>query len=274
MDLFAKNQPFRFGENYYSKGGRYGPLNRKYLDLIIVYKGTVKIYVDGQERNVPEGQAALVYNEHSVDYHFPRDQEVHLSWCQTGELTAEPDALDKFKSLPHSLVASARLRRFQREGVELGHGDSAYLIDIRSLLGQTVVREYLHLANIIEEEKPLPAPVLKTKRYIDQHYCEEFGPSVLEAISSLNREHLARLFKKHLDCTPSKYLWRLRSEKAIHLLYSTGLSVAEIAEQSGFKNPYHFSRYIKEHYGYNPKTLRLRKWAIEPGEVIEGTEFE
>ena len=39
----------------------------------------------------------------------------------------------------------------------------------------------------------------------------------------------------------------------------TGPTVAEIAYQCGYKNPYHFSRQVKTSYGCPPSELRRRK---------------
>ncbi len=39
----------------------------------------------------------------------------------------------------------------------------------------------------------------------------------------------------------------------------TGLTVAEIAYQCGYKNSYHFSRQIKTSYGRPPTEIRRRK---------------
>jgi len=59
---------------------------------------------------------------------------------------------------------------------------------------------------------------------------------------SILRNTPIRKFQKHHHATSSRFLWKLRAERGIAMLGETGLSVAEIAYQCGFQNPFHFSR--------------------------------
>jgi len=45
-------------------------------------------------------------------------------------------------------------------------------------------------------------------------------------------------------------------EKALELLRTTDLNVSEVAYDTGFKNPSHFSRAFSSRYGYAPSEAR------------------
>ena len=74
----------------------------------------------------------------------------------------------------------------------------------------------------------------------------------------LTEEHLIRLFRKHLNLTPMKYLQVLKLETATSLLLNSALSVKEIAWKLGYSNQFLFSRNFKAHSGVPPTEYRRR----------------
>ncbi|MFP4378581.1 MAG: helix-turn-helix domain-containing protein [Spirochaetales bacterium] len=48
----------------------------------------------------------------------------------------------------------------------------------------------------------------------------------------------------------------MRTDHAIALIRSTGLSFDQVADQSGFRTTSHLSRRVKEHTGVPPRELR------------------
>lgn len=73
----------------------------------------------------------------------------------------------------------------------------------------------------------------------------------------VDRSHLFRLFKQHLQLSPQQYLIRLRLNKAEELLQTTSLSVSEVAFSCGFNDLCHFSRLFKRRFGVPPSARRL-----------------
>lgn len=69
-------------------------------------------------------------------------------------------------------------------------------------------------------------------------------------------------FQKRHHASPSRFLWKLRTERGIAMLRETGLSVAEIAYQCGFQNPFHFSRLVKQLQGIPPRDVRKQAWNL------------
>ncbi len=76
--------------------------------------------------------------------------------------------------------------------------------------------------------------------FVGQNYCPN---------------HLRRLFKQKMGCTPVEYLNQLRMNHAQKLLRDTQmapLSVSQIALMSGFSDPCYFSRIFKKKNGISP----------------------
>lgn len=264
MEFFAKNQPFMFGESIYPKGGQFGPLNQSYLDLVIMYEGEAEVVADGKTNLISTGEAALVYNEKFVLYQMPRNKQTRFIWCETGELLGSKSTITNLKALPFTLSSSERMEDLLWMGIKLGHSDGSNVGRLRNLLGEAVFYEYFCQANLIEDEGPLPKSIIKAKDFIEQHYTDHCTLEMVAESAGLNPHYLSRLFIKHLDYSPTDYIWQLRAEKGVRLLCQTGLTIAEIAYQCGFKNPYHFSRHIKKQYNHAPKEIRRRGWYRKP----------
>jgi AraC-like DNA-binding protein len=72
---------------------------------------------------------------------------------------------------------------------------------------------------------------------------------------SLSRFHC--FFHEHMDCTPMEYVKRIRLNEACKGLMTSDASIAQIAEQVGFSNQFHFSREFKACFGMTPSRYRL-----------------
>lgn len=68
--------------------------------------------------------------------------------------------------------------------------------------------------------------------------------------------HLARGFRQFLGCTPGEYLMRCRMERAVTILRSTNLPLADTALQAGFFDQSHLTRAFRLHFGLSPNAYR------------------
>lgn len=80
--------------------------------------------------------------------------------------------------------------------------------------------------------------------------------NVIADMLNIDRSTLRRSVKRQLRTTPGTYLREMRIQQALTLLQTTDLSVAEIAEASGFINLSHFCRSIREVTGKPPGAYR------------------
>lgn len=82
--------------------------------------------------------------------------------------------------------------------------------------------------------------------------------STLELASSarVTRRQLERLFRLHLNETPSSFYLDLRLDKARQLLCQTDMSVTEVSMACGFDLPSYFARRYKRRFGVCPREER------------------
>ncbi|MGB5826940.1 MAG: GlxA family transcriptional regulator [Pseudomonas mandelii] len=84
--------------------------------------------------------------------------------------------------------------------------------------------------------------------------------STLELAESIKvtRRQLERLFRLHLNDTPSNFYLRLRLEKARQLLRQTDMSVLEVSIACGFESPSYFTRSYRAKFARCPREDRRR----------------
>lgn len=91
------------------------------------------------------------------------------------------------------------------------------------------------------------------------------GPETAWTLESLagealmSRSSFADRFRQVVGLTPMKYLTQWRMNEARHLLLTTGLSVAQIAEKSGYETEAAFRKAYKNTLGETPGVVRAKK---------------
>ena len=116
---------------------------------------------------------------------------------------------------------------------------------------ETFVLKYLKQIELYAG-KSYSRKVVEMMNYI-QNYCEK--ENVLESLAqylSMNREYMAKLFKKETGDSISNYLLDCRMKKAYQLLTHTHYKIYEIAEMCGFNSSQYFSMVFTKYYHCAP----------------------
>ncbi|MBO5657050.1 MAG: response regulator, partial [Agathobacter sp.] len=104
-----------------------------------------------------------------------------------------------------------------------------------------IIRRYFEkISN--ERKNRSQLPIRRAKQYIEDNYQRQLSlEEVAEAIE-LSPAYLSTVFYKETGIHFSEYLISCRVEAAKELLKSTGLSIAEVAQQVGYTDSRHFSK--------------------------------
>lgn len=90
--------------------------------------------------------------------------------------------------------------------------------------------------------------------YINKNYCDpRITNSSLAKMSNISEVYFRKIFVKTMGISPHLYLMNLRLNNAKQLLKDGRMTVAEIAESSGFSSVYYFSSAFKKYEGVSPK---------------------
>lgn len=84
-------------------------------------------------------------------------------------------------------------------------------------------------------------------------------PRMLE-LAACSKNHLCRVFQKHMNMTPTEYINDRRLEYSIYLLTQTSDDILDICSQCGFHNLSHFYHLFKEKYHTSP--ARFKKTTV------------
>lgn len=272
-DIADSSQGFAFGEALYPLGGVYGPLTGRYLCILLVHEGQVTITSDDSRAMLDEGQCGIFYSEHSYLAEFEIRRRVRVSWCEATPGNLPEAVAMRVRGGSAGIDISERLDTLIRIGVDLGSAFGANINAFRNALGEAVFHAFFHDARMWEQALQMPRPVQTAKQHIDDNFADDLTVAGLASKAGVTPQHLISLFGKHLGVTPIRYLWQKRADRSQFLLLNTGLTIAEIAYQCGYKNPFHFSRQIKQRYGVSPKEIRARGGYRTPAELRELSKF-
>lgn len=263
-----------FGQILYLPGASLGPRRQRDFQLVLVYSGEARIWVDGVERVVEAGQVTLLHPDHAEYFQFSPTTPTHHSWC-----SLHPDAVSfelrtQLENCSPIWPIEARLQTF----IELGLSLESPVETSRKVAIQTLVSaalgEYTRSAAHVVDVLPLPDVIMQAKRLIETEFAREWTVTALARQVCVTPTYLVTLFHRHLGVTPARYLWQVRTQHGAQLLRDTGFTVAEIAERVGFTSPFHFSRLVKQQYGVSPRRLRAEAWEAKPQDLEPEEESE
>lgn len=249
-----------FGRVRYKPGGYCGPRVQQDYELVVLHSGGGEARVDHARRVLATGHAWLFLPRHRELFRFSADQETHHSWCsiRPGFLS---DALRReLASAPHEAPCTALFDRILSTAFLIGAVRDAAGARVVDHLGLALFAEYLDSARSATGGACGSACIQRALRYMEEHFGEENCLVETQRAAGCSCNALIYKFTEAVGVTPARYLWRLRTEKGLALLAETGLTVAEIAFKCGFKNPFHFSRRVKQHQGVSPREARRRAW--------------
>ncbi|MDO4269371.1 MAG: AraC family transcriptional regulator [Eubacteriales bacterium] len=122
-----------------------------------------------------------------------------------------------------------------------------------------------------ESERPESAQVDLMRGYIDTHYAEDISLEQIAAQAGISAYYASHLFKEYCGYSPMQYTIRRRIGEAQSLLLLSSMSVTQIAAQTGFDSPNHFSTIFSKHTGYSPSAYRKTFLRSNGGETRNET---
>jgi len=215
--------------------------------------------VNEEEHWLGPCQVALMKPGRQEFFQFSRTAVTHHSWCSVHPSGVASDLAARLMETPPSLRLSSRMTSLIELGLAAPMPVSRVNREWLIALGEACLRAYLMEAEA-GEGVPLPEALLRARSIIETRFAEPLSLEILARAASVSPNHLARLFQRHLRITPARMLWKCRVKSGMQLLADTGLTVAEIAYRTGFQNPFHFSRMLKQETGRSPREFRKERW--------------
>ena len=92
--------------------------------------------------------------------------------------------------------------------------------------------------------------------HMNKHCFEETDLDLYAGMVGVSRGRFMHIFKEAMGVSPYSYVLDLRIGKAVELLLSSDMSVAQIAYETGFSDPLYFSRIFRKRCGASPEMFR------------------
>ena len=248
------------GEVLYQPGGFAGPRWQDSFELMILHSGGGDAIIDGRSVELLPDVIYLFKPGKQEHFRFSREQETHQCWCKIKPARLPADLMQALDEAVSSVAASVFFKRLLATALEMrpAIGEAvSWEVDFMAL---TLFAEFLNLAEHARARSRVDDPVDLAVHHMQDHFGEATCLPGAHKAAGVSRNTLISQFQKRHHASPSRFLWKLRAERGIAMLGETGLSVAEIAYQCGFQNPFHFSRMVKQLQGVPPRDVRKQAW--------------
>lgn len=244
------------GEVRYQPGGIWRPYLQQFYEMAILHTGACTATVDDETIDLEVGMIYIFFPGHRQHSHFSRTVETHHSWCKVRASHMPKSMRDALERGPRSVLPSPTWLGLLKTAMGLGppHDEAdGWEIDY---LAMALFAEFLRCATAASAKKRLDDSVRKAIAWMHDHMGEANCLAGAQKVSGLCQNALISRFQASLQITPARYLWKLRTERGIAMLKEGGLRVSDIAYHCGFKNPFHFSRLVRQFQGASPLQIR------------------
>ena len=249
-----------FGQTRYAPGGFCGPRTQKDYQLVLIYRGQCHVKLDETTLSLQPGIVYLFRPGHHEHFLFDRHDETFHFWCSITPKFLPTALKRRLNQSATSAPCSEMFQTFCTTSLTFGPVHSQNAREVVNSLGLALFAEYLRMANDTLEKSHRDEYANRAVHYMEKHYGSHDCATKSLETAGCSRNALIYKFRQQLGITPSRYLWNLRVEKGLTMLRQTGLTIAEISDRCGFKNPFHFSRSIRQIHGVSPKAIRQAVW--------------
>ncbi len=101
-----------------------------------------------------------------------------------------------------------------------------------------------------------PSQLRQATGFIHAHLEGDVPLESIARSAGLSAFHFARRFKQTTGMAPHQYVVHHRLDRARYLLVETGVTLAEVAQQSGFCDQSHFTAHFRRQFGITPRRFR------------------
>jgi AraC-type DNA-binding domain-containing proteins len=252
-DYSKHEEPFR---HYFGNG----------LDSYIIrlqVEGVCQALVDGNVRDIRPGDLLLFKPGDSYDLRIGLDRGSGLSldyyvmsngpgmqewWEKKKRPALVKIASDRrLKAVWHQIVLEKR---------RLDGGSPEILSSLVWSLLMLIDRA---IEEVPEDQSPLAYHALRMRQYIEEHASEAITLQQVAQHTGLSISRAVHLFKAHCGVSIIGYAQQLRLSRAINLLNHSGLSLEQIAAETGLGSYAYFHRLFRERYGMSPGAYRKKR---------------
>ena len=249
------------GVGYYPAAAGHRMGRKKPGDYLFIYclSGSGIAQLEGQRRRVHSGDVLLLREGRRHSYSANRDDPWSIYWAHLGG-TVAPTYFDRILDGADSFVATVGHHSRLTEDLELLLTAASRFRRHHMLYAANLLKSILSFMALMHRQQNNRNSALDINRIqawlqARVHERIELNQLVVET-SSISRYHFIREYKRQTGQTPMQAFQHLKITRACYLLDITEWSIADIACDLGYEDPYYFSRLFKKVMGTPPSAYR------------------
>ncbi len=130
----------------------------------------------------------------------------------------------------------------------------------RAIVARMIAKYSTRASDDLNADAGLSYPVLqKVFAFIDDNLHQRISAEQLAPLASVGGAQFSRLFKRATDVTLHQYIIKRRVDKARNLLADTTMPIIEIAQECGFADQVHLTRFFGRIMGVSPAQFRKKQ---------------
>lgn len=250
------------GYQHCKPGHFYGPAIRTYYLFHYILDGQGRFQAEGKTYALKAGQGFLIFPEYSTYYEADGRQPWTYVWLgiegarvegflrQAGLSQQTPIFSTEKNSEVHQSFQQIYERVKKNENSELSLlGYSYHILDGLCRAGKQSILSRPQLY------------VNKTVNYINSNYHLPISVEQAAEMIGIDRKYLCSIFKKYMGISPSKYILKVKVQKACEMLKNTSNNVGDIARSVGYEDIFSFSRMFSNCTSLSPTGYRRSQQA-------------
>lgn len=225
--------------------------------ILFCTRGSGTLVISENRLNVPAGSAIFLPAAFPHEYYANEDVwDIH--WVIPGGSAAE-EVLRQFgleQPGVFELSDTRTLEHIFRKMHDAIRADSFFgNFRASGYLYDFLIEFYRLISSGSSSRAPSPA-LMRALDLINSRFAEPLGMDDLCSSAGVSKQHLCLLFRNILGLRPMEYIAKRRIQEAKSLLTSTELSIADIAEQTGFGSESYFCKLFRRYEGMTPSAFR------------------
>jgi AraC family transcriptional regulator of arabinose operon len=242
---------------------RHRPNGAKQDHLMLCVGGHGYVMVDGQKAHLQDGEIILIPRNRQHTYWAADDAPWSIYWVHF--LGDDADYYVERMSRPGqpvSVEASARheavrLFRYCLDALQDGYGLPTLIYAAQSTQHILSLLLYRNQLLSIEQRSGLRRSRLESViDYMREHLTENLRLDDFAREAGMSVSHFSERFRKQTGQSPIAYFIQLRMRLACRLLDLSGKPIKTVALETGYRDPYYFSRVFKKSMGISPEKYR------------------
>jgi AraC-like DNA-binding protein len=230
--------------------------------IIACLKGRGWVRSRSGEQAVSAGDLVWLRPDHAHSYGADPADPWTIGWVHfTGE-----EALAWSKYLGFKADAVAILSHASAEGIAalkleqiyltLEQGYSIPQLVSASLMLRSALNLAAHAVRSGGTTRPAAERISAVRDHLRENLNQPHRLETLAAAAGVSVPHFCTLFRRLTGYAPIDFLIRQRVQAACKLLDTTSLSIAGIAAEVGYEDPYYFTRCFRRVIGSSPRAYR------------------